>query len=489
VLTRQSTAQAVVRVRNVAMDLGGIWSFEIRAEQKSCHFAKPPPTAERVSYLVVEAGVSEEGWQAGVIRTRDREWHRVSLLRRFEADASGSVFAPVVISHVQNFDARTEFVTTRHHLVPVPLPIGTAAHPYHTFFIQVQGEGVWCPDDYYYAEYFDNLDLSGTPAVVVCEPDWPDWHWHACCSGVPSAMGSYGSVFFSARWTSRLRTQKQEVKLSVSSTASSGSRIVLDGATVLDTWEECCSTFTSDLVTIGKGYHILNYEYRSAPDREAIPLNSYAVLTYLTDGGGASAFRNTNYTDGQPNEIKSDVHLLYADVGWLACMIGSSTMKGHALQAGFAQTTSDLTTTINFDDSFASAPVVFASLISSGSLSGHLRLLTASEVQISLATEYDTCNFIGDAAERILSWIAIPTPSDTVKSAVSQRSTNSSDVAVLLRIRELLSLPDYLQWRNGSDPCHDRWAGIECRKIGDTPRVVVLDVRSSAHYLVQTTWA
>jgi hypothetical protein len=266
VLTRQSTAQAVVRTQNVMMDSSGKWSFEVRAEQKSCHFAKPPPTAERVSYLVVEAGISEDGLQAGVIRIRDREWHRVSLLRHLEPDASGSVSAPVVISHVQNFDNRTKFLTTRHHLVPTPRPVGIAAHPYHTFFVQVQeGEGFWCPNGHYYAEYFDNLDLGGTPVVAVCEPTRPDWHWHAWCGGVPPIMGARvrgarGSALFSTRWTFRLSVEKQEARLTFSSMDSSigGSRIVLDGTTVLDKWEvHPDGRFTSDLVTVGEGYHIL----------------------------------------------------------------------------------------------------------------------------------------------------------------------------------------------------------------------------------------
>ena len=38
------------------MDGSGVWSFDVRAEQKSCHFATPPPSREQVSYLVVEAG-------------------------------------------------------------------------------------------------------------------------------------------------------------------------------------------------------------------------------------------------------------------------------------------------------------------------------------------------------------------------------------------------------------------------------------------------
>ena len=46
------------------MDSGGTWRFEIRAEQKQCHFATPPPTAEEVSFLVVEAGVSAEAMAA-----------------------------------------------------------------------------------------------------------------------------------------------------------------------------------------------------------------------------------------------------------------------------------------------------------------------------------------------------------------------------------------------------------------------------------------
>jgi hypothetical protein len=153
-------------------------------------------------------------------------------------------------------------------------------------------------------------------------------------------------------------------------------------------------------------------------------------------------------------------------------------MNGQHLQAGFAQTTFDLSTSVDFGDHFVAAPLVFAGLASTGTMSGHLRLLAASKGQISLATEYDTCNFIVDAAERMISWIVIPVISDTANAVVSQRPTNASDVMVLLQIRELLSLPDYLQWRNGSDPCRDRWAGVECRTFGGTPRVVVLDVRS-----------
>jgi hypothetical protein len=248
---------------------------------------------------------------------------------------------------------------------------------------------------------------------------------------------------------------------------------------VLDKWEECCTTYSSDSITIGDGYHILVYEYRSATNQDATPTNSYALLS-STDGD-AAAFGDTNYTGGRPNAVEVDAHPLYADVGWLACKTGSSVMNGQLLQSGFAQTTLDLSTTVDFGDRFVAAPLVFGGLVSTGTMSGHLRLLAASKGQMSLATEYDTCNFVVDAAERMISWIVIPSLGDTANAAVSQRPTNASDVAALLRIGELLSLPDYLQWRNGSDPCRDRWAGVECRTFGGAPQVVVLDVRYFAH--------
>jgi hypothetical protein len=118
VVTRESTTQAVVRVRSVATDPhSGAWYFEIAAEQKSCHFAQPPPTSEHVDYIVVDGGVSTEGWQAGIVRVHDAAWHRTSFLREFEA---GTV--PVVISQAQTYDNRTQFVSTRHYFPSAPTP-------------------------------------------------------------------------------------------------------------------------------------------------------------------------------------------------------------------------------------------------------------------------------------------------------------------------------------------------------------------------------
>jgi hypothetical protein len=702
VLTRQSTAQAVVQIQNVNIDSTGRWSFEVRAEQKSCHFAKPPPTMERVTYLVVETGISEEGWQAGMIRTTDREWHRISLLRKLgDLDTSGlNLVAPVIVSQVQNYDARTKLVTTRQHMDPNPLlkyhthkadkdaiigvfygadpgegldfygefvyavningqggirigdalftsdastvgvtisqnnilwhddpkvqyktfgpseddavlvslldacrysakepiiiqldaldpqssyvfqlltyenddemcfdiladdvlivehfdpaaiqgginthvsgaflrykfqttgttsvtitlkvsdtpcpvggslpvvqaftlervasavqaqatqnasvplytqvgygGIGLGSTPYHAFFVQVTGEGVWCPDGYWYAEYFDNLDLAGAPVAAVCEPTAPNWHWHALDSnGVPSAMPRGGSAKFSARWTSRVQTRDQETNVLFSSLSSGGSRITLDDTTVLDKWEESGTTSVSDLITIGgRGYHVLVYESRSVRDWDTTPTDSYAVLVTSSEDG-VSTLVVANQTD-----TELAISQLYADVGWLVCLPGSGFMNSHPLEAGFLMATPDLTTRIDFSKHFTTIPMVFAGLSSTSALGGHLRLLEATTGHGSLATEYDTCNFVVES-KRMLSWIAISTLTETIDLAVSQRPTNASDTNALLQITELLSLPDYLKWHNGTDPCRDRWTGVECRTFSNgIPRVVVLDVRS-----------
>ena len=285
-------------------------------------------------------------------------------------------------------------------------------------------------------------------------------------------MAGHGSALFSVRWTSRVYTEEQERKLVFSSLASGGSRIMLDGTMVLDRWEMWGSTFVSEVITVDDaGYHILVYEYRSAASLENIPTNSYAVLASSNEGAVA-AFGDTNRTRTAMSPE------LYADIGWLACLPGSGTIHGRPLEAGFVQATSDLTTNVAFGSQFTTVPMVFGGLTSINSLKGHLRLLEASEEHTSLATEYDTCNAVVAAGLRTLSWIAISAPADMIGSAVTQQPTRMSDKLALLRITESLGLPDYLQWRNGSDPCGDRWAGIECRAVaGEHPRVVVLDVR------------
>ena len=210
----------------------------------------------------------------------------------------------------------------------------------------------------------------------------------------------------------------------------------------------------------GAGNHYLVYEYRSADRRDATPTNSYAVLAWASKGI-STASDNTNYTAAAASGAE-----LYADVAWLGCTPGAGVVHGLPFEAGFASVTLGPATNVDFGARFAAAPFVFAAFISAGRLSAHLRLLEASEKRALIATEYDTCMFVANTADHLLAWI-VTVPQSTIisgalDSSVSQRRfrpTRAQDVAALLIIQASLGLPDYLLWRNGSDPCSDRWAG------------------------------
>ena len=468
VITRYATTQAIVRVRKVAMDISGAWSFEVRAEQKSCHFAAPPPALEHISYLVTETGVFEEGWQAGIIQIDDLEWHRVSFLRDF-SHFSG---APVVVAQVQTYDNRTSFVTTRTRLATQTNGTQSAA-----FFLQTQGEGVWCQDGEFFAEYFDSLDLSGNPLATQCELDIPSWNWHATSAGVPPPLlgktRTLPAELFSARWTARL-TVAESSDYTFSSYANRGSRIIVDGTTILDEWARCCSTFNAEPMTLSTGYHTIMYEYRSGWNADYAPTNSYAQLTWTVGngrvfGGVSGSNNNTNVT--------STASQLFSNVGWLACSKGSGIIQGTAYEAGFVASDSNLVTDIQFVYTFTAPPNLFASIVSTSDSNSHLRLLEVADRNVSVAVEYDNCDAVFAQVDETIGWIAVATRG--TGTVIVQRPTSPTDMAALLAIGTALHLPEYFHWRSSSDPCRDRWTGIECRTDGaGTPRIVVLDIHN-----------
>ena len=74
----------------------------------------------------------------------------------------------------------------------------------------------------------------------------------------------------------------------------------------------------------GAGHHNIAFEYRSAdPDNtEAAPTNSYAQLSW-------SGLNMTVVAAGA-------VVPLFADVGWFAVSIGTGSIDGEMLEAGYA---------------------------------------------------------------------------------------------------------------------------------------------------------
>lgn len=441
VLTRSSTAQAVTRVANLAVDIAGSWSFEILAEQTSCHLADPPPLAERVSWLVVEAGLAAtaDGWQAGVIRVDSQEWQRASLHRPVTAGPP-----PVILTTVQNFEQRTKMVTVRHHLTPTL--------PHFSIFLQVEGAGVvWCPDSQsrpdsqYFAEYWDNLDMSGSPAASQCEPDAPSENWHACCDGIPSAMGTAGTVLFSARWSTRIESRGQSIVFN--SHSSGGSRVLLDDVIALDAWEENSRrTLSSPQVAMAPGIHLVAYEYRSANSADAgEPVDSFAALSWT----------GLSNSSGRLSNSSAFLDPVYADVGWFACQNdshGGSARGLLAFEAGYVLAgDADLVVDVLFRD-FATPPLLFGGYQATDTANGgHLRLIEAGEAAAAVAIEFGSCGVVPEAADRFVGWVVMQ--GDAAESTrIHQQPTLASDVAALVMIATQLRLPSYLRWQSGTDP-------------------------------------
>jgi beta-glucosidase len=113
-------------------------------------------------------------------------------------------------------------------------------------------------------EYFDNMDLSGTPALVRVDPEINfDWGAGSLASGLPADR-------FSVRWTGTLVPDVSGLfKLSV--TTDDGVRLYLDGKIVLDSWVDRAPT--TDFVTL-KLEARRRYEIR---------------IDYYENGGGAFA--------------------------------------------------------------------------------------------------------------------------------------------------------------------------------------------------------
>ena len=460
-LTRSSTTIAVVRIRHLQADVSGRWSFEISAEQKQCHHAVPPPLAERTSFLVVEAGVSSQGWQAGVVRVRDQSWHRVSFYRPFEPS-----MPVVVLAQPQGHESRLSLVTAHLHISPLPSPQGMA--PHFSAFLRLNGDGIWCPDGQYYSSYFRSLDLSGN-ALAVCEPAVPQWHWHVCCGGVPPILNDNiveQPYLFSSRWSTRLMVERS-AHIIFSSLASGGSRVILDNTIVLDAWDISDSTFSSEPVSVGMGrIHIVSFEYRSA-FTDAVPTDSYAVFSWTGDEDSHSNTTSTSTMD--PSD-------LYLDLGWWAFKAGTGALHGVRYEAGYIEPLEDRLFGIVFNSSFDAPPSIFAGYVSLNTvMGGNLRVVESDEERAVGSIEYDTCGTLTEVPSELVSWVAIGTVGSDVR--VHERLTLASDVHALLAVASEAGLPPYLRWLPNSDPCRDRWSGVECRSAGGgQPRVVVVDI-------------
>lgn len=119
--------------------------------------------------------------------------------------------------------------------------------------VLAQGTGVLDSDPVWQASYWNNMDLSGTPALTRTEAS-VDYDWGG---GSPAAGVNADS--FSARWTRYLDVTAGTYRFTA--TSDDGIRLWVDGALVIDQWNDhSATTFTGD-VALTAGHHLVKVEY------------------------------------------------------------------------------------------------------------------------------------------------------------------------------------------------------------------------------------
>jgi hypothetical protein len=108
-------------------------------------------------------------------------------------------------------------------------------------------------DPTWYAQYWDNIDLSGTP-VLTREDANIDFDW-----GTGSPDPSVPADRFSARWTRYIDVTPGTYRFSA--TSDDGIRVWIDDVLLLDEWyDHATQTFTFDRY-LGEGHHLIKVEY------------------------------------------------------------------------------------------------------------------------------------------------------------------------------------------------------------------------------------
>jgi PKD repeat protein len=117
---------------------------------------------------------------------------------------------------------------------------------------------ITCPEGQFRAEYFNNRDLSGPPALVRCEPAPINNDWG---TDAPPGTG-LPSDDFSVRWTGRFRFSAGFYRFTT--TADDGVRLWVDGSPLIDAWRDQSPTTYRAYLFLLHGEHEVTLDYYEA---------------------------------------------------------------------------------------------------------------------------------------------------------------------------------------------------------------------------------
>lgn len=155
--------------------------------------------------------------------------------------------------------------------------------------------------DYWDATYWNNKDLSGSPALTRADANL-DFNWG---NGSPQS-GVVNSDQFSARWTRYIYFDAGTYRFSA--TADDGIRLAVNGAWIINDWSDhVARTVTAD-VHLTAGHHLVTVEYYENAGLASAKV-SWQLVTVVTEWRGE--YYNNADLSGSPALVRNDAGINY----------------------------------------------------------------------------------------------------------------------------------------------------------------------------------
>ena len=152
------------------------------------------------------------------------------------------------------------------------------------------------------ASYWNNLTLSGAPALQRIEPDL-NYNW-----GGGSPDPGISADRFSARWTRYIDVPPGTYRFRA--TSDDGIRVWIDGVLLIDQWYDHAALTNSAELYLGAGHHLVQVEYYENNGAALIEL-SWARAEAVISGWRGEYYNNKSLS-GAPVLVRDDPEISFA---------------------------------------------------------------------------------------------------------------------------------------------------------------------------------
>jgi len=152
------------------------------------------------------------------------------------------------------------------------------------------------------AAYWNNMELSGQPALTRSEPSLShDWRGGSPAAGVRDDE-------FSARWQRRVDLAAGTYRFTASS--DDGIRVWVDGVLILDEWQESAGKPHSVRHTVAGGSHLVVVEYYDFLNDAKISLSWAPAEQVVAQNWRGEYYANRNLS-GTPARVRDDAQIQF----------------------------------------------------------------------------------------------------------------------------------------------------------------------------------